>query len=310
MKRTLILLLQAAAVLLLTAACQADLLTEQDETLISDPSAPIKLKGSAPISVNGAVTRAEQEIKFSLTAVLDRYGYGAIPHFTNVIATLPSSSNEPQNISFSTHYWPLNGKQLQFIGIMNGKGEAVNIIDNGSAGKLYIESGPGIEKDILMSDNLIGNKTGFTNTIQYMRFKHLTARLTIKPGKVVRRVTCDISGGTEMNTYLFWGKEFTVNLMTPYTISYDTNNGEQTYYLVPNSSSYEYNKITELTNVTIDGKSRYDPIKITDDTGKEASLDIAAGKSYTIVISSEAAKLMVSSSPTIDTTWEDGGIIN
>ena len=72
MKRTLILLLQAAAVLLLTAACQADLLTEQDETLIPDPSAPIELSGNAPIETeaSGVVTRADGDrLPFTLYAV-------------------------------------------------------------------------------------------------------------------------------------------------------------------------------------------------------------------------------------------------
>lgn len=312
MKRTLILLPHAAAALLLVAACQADLPAGQGGPLVPDLSAPIELSGSAPINVSSATTRAEQEIKFTLTAIPVN---GNIPYFKNIIATLPNSSCEPQNISFSTQYWPLSGENLKFIGLMNGKGEAVkaDINDDPTAyfkyGLLKLESGKGVEYDILMSDNLIGNRAGFNGNPTYMQFKHLTTRLIIRPGKTVQRVTCDIAGGTDLNTYRLWGSPLLVNGTEPYIISYDTDYGEQTYYLVSCIYKPENNKISELTNVKVNGQLN-SPFKITDGAGKEVSLDISAGKSYVIVISSESAKLTVSDLPTFETTWEDGGIIN
>nr|WP_302436705.1 fimbrillin family protein [Bacteroides intestinalis] len=299
MKRTLILLLQAAAVLLLTAACQADLLTEQDETLIPDPSAPIELNGSAPIETeaSGVVTRADGDrLSFKLYAVpsSSSTSWPAVPYINGVDATLASGSGTARAISFSpAAYWPVGRQSLKFIGVM--KANEATTLNNGS---VSLTAGQGENKDVLLSNNFTGNKSNHSGS---MTFNRLMARLIVKPGADNKQVvTCDINGGSTGATYnVLTGA--TSNQSSTYTISYSTNSNSQTYYLIPGTT------ISELTNVVAGGTSK-GTIQLTNGNGVNTSFTTAAGDSYTIEVTAEYAVLTIKTNNSIG--WENGGDIN
>lgn len=304
MKRTLILSLQAAAVILLTAACQADLLTEQDASLIPDPTAPIELSGSAPIetTANGVVTRADNDqLGFTLYAVPSNSGsWPGTPYINGVSATLASGSGTARSISFSpTAYWPVGGQELKFIGVMNTGGTKITVNSNGI---ITLNAGTGTDKDILLSNKLTGHKVKskgeFTSNPKYMQFSRLMARLIVKPGTENKQVvTCNINGGNSSATYdVLTGN---ISKSSTYSISYNTNNSSQTYYLIPGTT------ISQLTNITAGGISK-GVINLTNSGGTNTSFTTAAGKSYTIEVTAKGATL-VSSGLSIDNTWKDGG---
>lgn len=300
MKRTLILLLQAAAVLLLTAACQADLLTEQDETLIPDPSAPIELSGSAPIETeaSGVVTRADgDQLLFKLYAVpsSSSTSWPAVPYINGVDATLASGSGTARAISFSpAAYWPVGGQSLKFIGVMNAKG-ATTLNNDGS---VTLTAGKEEDKDVLLSNNFTGNKSNHSGS---MTFNRLMARLIVKPGADNKQVvTCNINGGSSSATYNVL-TEATSNQSGTHTISYSTNSNSQTYYLIPGTT------ISELTNVVAGGTSK-GTIQLTNGNGANTSFTTTAGYSYTIEVTASQVKLTITTNNSIG--WENGGDIN
>ena len=298
MKRTLILLLQAAAVLLLTAACQADLLTEQDETLIPDPSAPIELSGSAPIETeaSGVVTRADGDrLPFTLYAVpSSSSSWPAAPYINKVDATLASGSGTARAISFSpAAYWPVGGQSLKFIGVMKANGATTL-----SSGSVSLTAGQGEDKDVLLSNNFTGNKSNHSGS---MTFNRLMARLIVKPGTDNKQVvTCNINGGSSSATYNVL-TEATSNQSGTHTISYSTNSDSQTYYLIPGT------EISELTNVAAGG-TYYGTIQLTNNSGANTSFTTTAGYSYTIEVTASQVKLTITTNNSIG--WENGGDIN
>lgn len=297
MKRTLILLLQAAAVLLLTAACQADLLTEQDETLIPDPSAPIELSGSAPIETeaSGVVTRTDGDrLSFTLYAVpSSSSSWPAVPYINKVDATLASGSGTTRAISFSSAaYWPVGGQSLKFIGVMKANGATT--LSNGS---VSLTAGQGEDKDVLLSNNFTGNKSNHSGS---MTFNRLMARLIVKPGADNKQVvTCNINGGSTGATYNVLTGATSNQSGTKYTISYSTNSNSQTYYLIPGTT------ISQLTNVMAGGTSK-GTIQLTNGNGANTSFTTAAGDSYTIEVTAKYA-VIVKTNNSIG--WGNGGNI-
>ena len=297
MKRTLILLLQAAAVLLLTAACQADLLTEQDETLIPDPSAPIELSGSAPIETeaSGVVTRTDGDrLSFTLYAVpSSSSSWPAVPYINKVDATLASGSGTTRAISFSSAaYWPVGGQSLKFIGVMKANGATT--LSNGS---VSLTAGQGEDKDVLLSNNFTGNKSNHSGS---MTFNRLMARLIVKPGADNKQVvTCNINGGRTGATYNVLTGATSNQSGTKYTISYSTNSNSQTYYLIPGTT------ISQLTNVMAGGTSK-GTIQLTNGNGANTSFTTAAGDSYTIEVTAKYA-VIVKTNNSIG--WGNGGNI-
>ncbi|RGN33770.1 fimbrillin family protein [Bacteroides oleiciplenus] len=298
MKRTITLLLQAAAVLLLTAACQADLLTEQDETLVPDPSAPIELSGSAPIETeaSGVVTRADgDQLPFNLYAVpSNNDSWPATPYINGASAKLASGSGIARGISFSpASYWPVGGQSLKFIGVMKASGTTT--LNNSS---VSLTAGQGEDKDVLLSNNFTGNKSSHPGS---MTFNRLMARLIVKPGADNKQVvTCKINGGNSNATYNVLTKT-TSNKSGTYTISYNTDNSSQTYYLIPGTT------ISQLTDVTA-GSTSKGTISLTNSNGANTSFTTAAGYSYTIEVTAEGVVLTVKTTGSI--SWGDGNDIN
>lgn len=297
MKRNIILLLQAAAVLLLTAACQADLPTEQNEALVPDPSAPIELSGSAPIDTeaNGVVTRADNgQLGFTLYAVPSSSGsWPGTPYINGVSATLANGSGTARGISFSpAAYWPVGGQSLKFIGVMKANGATTL-----SGGSVSLTAGQGEDKDVLLSNNFTGNKSSHSGS---MTFNRLMARLIVKPGADNKQVvTCSINGGNSSATCnVLTGA--TSNQSGTYTISYNTSNSSQTYYLIPGTT------ISQLTNVMAGGTSK-GTIQLTNSSGSNTSFSTTAGHSYTIEVTASQAVLTVNTNNSIG--WGDGGNI-
>lgn len=294
MKRNIILLLQAAAVLLLTAACQADLPTEQDETLVPDPSAPIKLSGSAPIETeaNGVVTRADNgQLGFTLYAVPSGSGsWPSTPYINGVSATLASGSGTARRISFSpVAYWPIGGQSLKFIGVMKANGATTL-----SGGGVSLIAGQGEDKDVLLSNNFTGNKSSHSGS---MTFNRLMARLIVKPGADNKQVvTCNINGGNSSATYNVLTGAMS-NQSGTYTISYNTSNSSQTYYLIPGTT------ISQLTNVMA-GSTSKGTIHLTNSSETNTSFTTAAGCSYTIEVTAKYAVLTVNTNNSIG--WGSG----
>lgn len=298
MKRTITLLLQAAAVLLLTAACQADLLTEQDETLVPDPSAPIELSGSAPIETeaSGVVTRADgDQLPFNLYAVpSNNDSWPATPYINGASAKLASGSGIARGISFSpASYWPVGGQSLKFIGVMKASGTTT--LNNSS---VSLTAGQGEDKDVLLSNNFTGNKSSHSGS---MTFNRLMAKLIVKPGADNKQVvTCSINGGSTGATYNVLTETMS-NKSGTYTISYSTNNNSQTYYLIPGTT------ISQLTDVTA-GSTSKGTISLTNSNGANTSFTTAAGYSYTIEVTAEGVVLTVKTTGSI--SWGDGNDIN
>lgn len=294
MKRNIILLLQAVAVLLLTAACQADLPTEQDEALVPDPSAPIELSGSAPIETeaNGVVTRADNgQLGFTLYAVPSGSGsWPGTPYINGVSATLANGSGTARRISFSpAAYWPVGGQSLKFIGVMKANGATTL-----SGGSVSLIAGQGEDKDVLLSNNFTGNKSSHSGS---MTFNRLMARLIVKPGADNKQVvTCKINGGNSSATCNVLTGAMS-NQSGTYTISYSTNSNSQTYYLIPGTT------ISELTNVMVGGTSK-GTIHLTNSNGSNTSFSTAAGHSYTIEVTAKYAVLTVNTNNSIG--WGSG----
>lgn len=297
MKRNIILLLQAVAVLLLTAACQADLLTEQAEALVPDPSAPIELSGSAPIETeaNGVVTRADgDQLSFTLYAVPSGSGsWPGTPYINGVSAMLASGSGTARRISFSpVAYWPIGGQSLKFIGVMKANGATTL-----SSGSVSLTAGQGEDKDVLLSNNFTGNKSSHSGS---MTFNRLMARLIVKPGADNKQVvSCNINGGSSSATCNVLTGAMS-NQSGTYTISYNTSNSSQTYYLIPGTT------ISQLTNVMA-GSTSKGTIQLTNSSGSNTSFKTAAGHSYTIEVTAKYAVLTVNTNNSIG--WEDGGNI-
>lgn len=306
MKRTLILLPYATAALLLAAACQADLPTEQDGPFVPDLSAPIELSGSAAINVSGAVTRADNSTStFKLYAVPIPSSGSATTwsaYINGTSATLASGTGTSRKITFTpAAYWPIGGQSLKFIGAMNANGSGVTV--NGS-GTITLTPGTSLSNDILLSNNLTGHKVNskgeFTSTLKYMQFNRLMAKLIVKPGTDNRQVvTCKINGGSSSATY---------NVLTgassksgTNTISYTTNSGQVTYYLIPGTG------ISQLTEVTTTGNSQKRTISLTSSSGN-GSFTPAAGHSYTIEVTADYARVTVNTNSSIG--WGSGGDID
>ncbi|WP_044267099.1 fimbrillin family protein [Bacteroides timonensis] len=299
MKRTITHLLQAAAVLALTAACQADLPPEQDGSLVPDPNAPIELSGNAPIetTANAAVTRTDNsQLPFKLYAVPDGSAtWPATPYINAGAANLASGSGNSRSISTtSTYYWPVGNRTLRFIGVMKADGTNIAL----SNGTVALAAGEGNGKDILLSNNATGNKSASSVS---MPFNRLMARLIVKPGSANKQVvTCNIAGGSTGASYNVLSSGISGKSGT-YTINYSTNDGEKVYYLIPGTS------ISQLTSV-VAGSTSKGTVNLTDASGTATSFTTAAGDSYTIEVTAEFATLTIkTASGSIG--WESGGDI-